>query len=76
MEDELTFTQLFKAYTSSYSNSAMNEEQNRNLRKLHEKRAMNRMTLSQADNWMMQAGLIKKKVLSLNETGMIFSKYR
>lgn len=76
MEQEFTFSQLFEAYKSAYSNKRMNDEQNNNLRKLHEKQQTTGITLSQSDAWMMQAGLIKKKVLSLTDTGMIFSKFR
>jgi uncharacterized protein YeaO (DUF488 family) len=76
MEENPKFSQFFEAFKSSYSNELMNEEQRRNLQMLQEKRRKIGISLSQVDEWMMKAGLIKKKVLSLTETGMVFSKFR
>lgn len=75
-ETHESFHQLFEAYKSNYSNRLMTQEQSENLRLLHEKRKRTGITLSQIDEWMMQAGLIKKKVLSITDTGMIFSKFK
>jgi hypothetical protein len=76
MEENPKFSLFFEAFKSSYSNSLMNEDQRRNLQMLQEKRRKTGISLSQIDDWMLQAGLIKKKVLSLTETGMVFSKFR
>lgn len=76
MEGSFTFEQLFDAYKSNYTNTRMTQDQNHNLRLLHEKRNKTEITLSQADEWMQQAGLIRKKVLTITDTGMIFSKFK
>lgn len=76
MEENLFLEQLFDAYKLTYSNSFMTEEQNKNLQIWHEKKGASGITLSQIDTWMLQAGMIKKKVLSITETGMIFSKFK
>lgn len=74
MSENLSFEGLFAAYRTNYSNSLMTREQNFNLQIWHERWGTAGITLSQADKWMMQAGLIKKKVLSITDTGKTFSK--
>lgn len=76
MEEEPKFFEYFEAFKSSYSNKLMSEEQQKNLQRLQEARKNSGITLSQIDEWMMEAGLIKKKVLSLTETGLAFSKFK
>lgn len=76
MTDSLSFEQLFAAYNSNYSNCLMTQEQNQNLQVWHDRRGKVGITLSQADEWMMQAGLFKKKVLSVTDTGTSFSKLK
>lgn len=76
MEENPTFHQLFEAYRSSYSNSRMTPEQIENLKVWHERRGRAGITLSQADEWMMQAGVIRKKVLSITDTGQTFSRLK
>lgn len=76
MEASFTFEELFEAFKSNYSNHLMTPEQNENLMRWHERRGKEGITLSQSDFWMTQAGLIKKKVLSITHTGESFSKFR
>lgn len=76
MTESSVFDQLFEAYKSNYSNSLMTQQQNENLRVWHERRKTSEITLSQIDEWMMRAGLIQKKVLSIVDTGMCFSKFK
>lgn len=76
MEQNFTFQQLFEAYKSNYSNSRMTSGQIENLRVWHERRGRAGITLSQADEWMMQAGVIQKKVLSITDTGQTFSRLK
>lgn len=60
----------------------MTERQQQNLKLLHEKQGGkdSGITLSQCDDWMTKAGIIgmreNKETLTINETGMIFSKFR
>lgn len=67
---------LFGFYRLNYSNSLMTSEQNLNLKMWHERKGRTGITLSQVDQWMMQAGMIKKKVLSVTDTGKTFSKFK
>lgn len=76
MAQAFTFEELFEAYKSNYSNKMMTSDQNQNLKSLHERRNRSGITLSQADEWMFQAGLIRKKILSITDTGMTFSKFK
>lgn len=76
MAENPTFDQLFDAFKSNYSNELMTSDQNQNLKTLHERRRQSGITLSQSDEWMFRAGLIKKKVLSITDTGMTFSKFK
>ena len=75
-EEKSLFEQLFTAYKSNYLNDLMTPEQNYNLRIWHERRGTEGITLSQSDYWMMQAGLIRKKILSVTDTGKTFSKFK
>lgn len=54
----------------------MTPEQIENLRVWHERRGRAGITLSQADEWMMRAGVIQKKVLSITDTGQTFSRLK
>lgn len=74
--ENLKFDELFQAYRLSYLNQKLTEVQRENLKHLQAKRGKTEITLSQIDFWMMKAGLIRRKVLSLTETGMIFSKFK
>lgn len=76
MDQNFAFQQLFEAYKSNYSNSRMTPGQVENLRVWHERRGRAGITLSQADEWMMQAGVIQKKVLSITDTGQTFSRLK
>lgn len=76
MDLNFTFQQLFEAYKSNYSNRRMTLEQTENLKIWHERRLRTGITLSQADEWMMQAGVIKKKILSTTDTGLAFSAFK
>lgn len=69
-------SELFEVFKLKYANQMMTKEQQDKLKSLHELRGSSGITLSQADLWMIQAGLIKKKVLSIYETGMIFSNFK
>lgn len=76
----LTFEQLFEAYSRNYSNEMLTERQIRHLKIMHEKMYstdnLYSMTLSQSDLWFRQANVLQKKVLSLTDTGMCFSKFK
>ena len=76
MDEKQKFSHFFEAFKSNYTIQLMNEEQSQNLKRLQESREKIGISLSQADEWMMRAGLIKKKVLSITETGLVFSKFR
>lgn len=77
MEQKASFTELFEAYKSNFLIQMMSNEQCENLQKLHEgKGSSSGISLSQSDFWMVQAGLVKKKVLSLTDTGTVFSRFR
>lgn len=75
-EKSENLSELFEALKLKYVNRSMTQQQQYELKNLHEIRGSWGITLSQADSWMIQAGLIKKKVLSIYETGMIFSKFK
>lgn len=76
----LTFDQLFEAYSRNYSNEMLTERQIKHLKIMHEKMCstdnLYSMTLSQSDLWFRQANVLQKKVLSLTDTGMCFSKFK
>lgn len=75
-EESEIVSELYEAFKLRYVNDSMTKEQQDELRRLHESRGAWGITLSQADNWMKQAGLVKKKVLSIHETGVIFAKFK
>lgn len=55
----------------------MTPEQSENLKKWHERHGNKAgITLSQIDHWMTQSGLIKKKILSITDTGVVFSQLK
>lgn len=70
------FSVLFEAYSSYYENSLMTDEQNQHLRMFWCAVPQGEITLSQADEWMNQAGLIRKKSLSVTDTGFTFAKFK
>lgn len=76
----LTFDQLFEAYSKNYSNEMLTEQQIKHLKIMHGKMYLKdnlySMTLSQSDLWFRQANVLQKKVLSLTDTGMCFSKFK
>lgn len=76
MSESCDLHELFEFYKSDYDNKLMNNGQLEKLKVLHKNRGEWGITLSQCDNWMIKAGVIKKKILSLSETGMIFSKFK
>ena len=75
-----TFEQLFEAYSKNYSNEMLTEQQIKHLKIMHGKMYLKdnlySMTLSQSDLWFRQANVLQKKVLSLTDTGMCFSKFK
>lgn len=76
MSENFTLEELFVLNKSNYENQLMTTQQIEKLKILHDTRGNWGITLSQADNWMIRAGVIKKKTLSLTETGMIFSQFK
>lgn len=76
----LTFDQLFEAYSRNYIIEMLTERQIKHLKIMHEKMHstdnLYSMTLSQSDLWFRQANVLQKKVLSLTDTGMCFSKFK
>jgi hypothetical protein len=76
MSESCDLHEHFEFYKSYYENNLMSNDQLERLKILHKSRDEWGITLSQCDNWMIKAGVIKKKVLSLSETGIIFSKFK
>ncbi|CAO1343788.1 unnamed protein product [Diamesa serratosioi] len=76
----LNFDQLFEAYSKNYSNELLTERQLKHLKLMHEQVYSSdniySMTLSQSDLWFKQAHVLQKKVLSLTDTGMCYSKFK
>lgn len=75
-EESEILSELFDDFKSKYENKSMTIEQQNELQQMHEDSGAWGITLSQADNWMVQTGVIKKKTLSIHETGVIFAKFR
>lgn len=75
-EESEILSELFNDYKSKYENKSLTLVQQNELQQMHEDSGAWGITLSQADNWMVETGVIKKKTLSIHETGVIFAKYR
>jgi len=75
MAQNFSIDVLFDSYRAHYANKLMDDEQLQNLRHWHHEKNQG-ITHSQIDCWMMQAGLIDKRKLSLIDTGLIYSKFK
>lgn len=74
--ENFSFDALFEAFMNNYNNDLMTMKQSRHLKKWHERTGKKGITISQIDTWLMQSGIIQKKIISLTDSGMAFSKFK